>query len=283
MIDPLSGVGFLLALREIAIGLVMGFIMQMVFSAVVVAGETLAMSMGLGFAMTVDPQNGVQVPVVSQLNVILGTLLYLAIDGHLLLLAALADSFGVIPIDAGGLDARTFSNLVGLGGQIFASALLLALPALTAVLMVNIAFGVITRAAPQLNIFAVGFPVTILVGIVFLMLALPSFLSVNAAIHRARSAADPAGAGVAGRRWQKSRQARSAPNSRPSGASWRPGARARCRARSELNTMLSLLALALSLLFLGGGLVERFLALAQHGFTFGRTRWHSTPSSCRCI
>lgn len=177
-VDPLSGVGFLLALREIAIGLVMGFTMQMVFSAVVVAGETLAMSMGLGFAMTVDPQNGVQVPVVSQLNVILGTLLYLAIDGHLLLLAALADSFGVIPIDSGGLDATTFSNLVGLGGQIFASALLLALPALTAVLMVNIAFGVITRAAPQLNIFAVGFPVTILVGIVFIMLALPSFLGV---------------------------------------------------------------------------------------------------------
>jgi flagellar biosynthetic protein FliR len=175
-VDPLSGVGFLIALREIAIGLVMGFLLQMVFSTVVVAGETLAMSMGLGFAMSVDPQNGVQVPVVSQLNVILATLLFLAIDGHLLLLAALADSFQVLPIDGAGLDAVTFGNLVGLGGQIFASALLLALPALTAVLMVNIAFGVITRAAPQLNIFAVGFPVTIMVGFIFMLLSLPAFL-----------------------------------------------------------------------------------------------------------
>jgi flagellar biosynthetic protein FliR len=175
-VDPLSGVGVLIALREIAIGLVMGFLLQMVFSTVVVAGETLAMSMGLGFAMSVDPQNGVQVPVVSQLNVILATLLFLAIDGHLLLLAALADSFQVLPIDGAGLDAVTFGNLVGLGGQIFASALLLALPALTAVLMVNIAFGVITRAAPQLNIFAVGFPVTIMVGFIFMLLSLPAFL-----------------------------------------------------------------------------------------------------------
>ncbi len=176
-VDVLSGEGILLAGREVIIGAAMGFIMQMVFAAVVVAGETLAMSMGLGFAMSVDPQNGVQVPVVSQLNVILATLLFLAIDGHLMLLAALGDSFALMPPGQPGFDTGTFANIAGLGGGIFASALVLALPALTAVLMTNIAFGVITRAAPQLNIFAVGFPVTILVGFVFMLLGLPAFLA----------------------------------------------------------------------------------------------------------
>lgn len=176
-VDVLSGEGMLLAVREVIIGAAMGFIMQMVFAAVVVAGETLAMSMGLGFAMSIDPQNGVQVPVVSQLNVILATLLFLAIDGHLMLLAALGDSFVLMPPGQPGFDAGTFANVAGLGGGIFASALVLALPALTAVLMTNIAFGVITRAAPQLNIFAVGFPVTILVGFLFMLLGLPAFLA----------------------------------------------------------------------------------------------------------
>lgn len=175
-VDVLSASGLLLAAREIVTGVIMGFLVQLAFAAVIVAGETLAMSMGLGFALSVDPQNGIQVPVVSQLNVILATLLFLALDGHLLLLGALAESFRVLPIASGGLEAGLFLDIFQLGAQIFATAVALALPALTAVLMTNIAFGVITRAAPQLNIFAVGFPVTIAVGLVFMMLSLPVFL-----------------------------------------------------------------------------------------------------------
>jgi flagellar biosynthetic protein FliR len=174
--EPLSALGVLTALREVAIGLVMGFVMQLVFGAVVVAGHSVAMSMGLGFAMSVDPQNGVQVPVVSQLNVVLATLLFLAVDGHLLLIRAVADSFTLLPVAGLAPPAEMFANVAALGSQLFASALLLGLPTLTAVLMINVAFGVITRAAPQLNIFAVGFPVTILAGFLFMLLALPSFL-----------------------------------------------------------------------------------------------------------
>lgn len=174
--EPLSAVGLLLALREIAIGLAMGFVMQLVFGAVVVAGHSVAMSMGLGFAMSVDPQNGVQVPVVSQLNVVLTTLLFLAIDGHLMLFAALVDSFSLLPVTSAVPMESIFGNVVALGSQLFASALLLGLPTLTAILMINVAFGVITRAAPQLNIFAVGFPVTIVAGFLFMLLALPAFM-----------------------------------------------------------------------------------------------------------
>ena len=172
-VDPLSALGVLLALREIAVGLAMGFVMQVVFGAVVVAGHSIAMSMGLGFAMSVDPQNGVQVPVVSQLKVVLATLLFLAIDGHLMLLAAVADSFAVLPVASSAPPAA----VVATGSQLFASALLLGLPTLTAILIINVAFGVITRAAPQLNIFAVGFPVTIIAGFLFMMLALPTFMA----------------------------------------------------------------------------------------------------------
>ncbi len=175
-VDIISAPGLLLAAREVLIGVMMGLVVQLAFAAVVVAGETLAMSMGLGFAMSVDPQNGVQVPVVSQLNTILAVLLFLAIDGHLLLISALADSFNLLPIAATALDPARALAVFVMGSQVFATAVLLALPAVTAVLMTNVAFGVITRAAPQLNIFAVGFPVTILVGLVFMMLSLPVFL-----------------------------------------------------------------------------------------------------------
>lgn len=175
--EPLSALGMLLALREVAIGLVMGFVMQLVFGAVVLAGQSVAMSMGLGFAMAIDPQNGVQVPVISQFNTVLATLLFLGIDGHLMLFAALAESFAIIPVSSVGPPDGIFAAVVALGSQMFASALLLGFPTITAILMINVAFGVITRAAPQLNIFAVGFPVTIIAGFMFMLLALPGFLT----------------------------------------------------------------------------------------------------------
>jgi len=176
-VDLLGPAGMLLAAQQVLIGLAMGFVVQMTFAAIVVAGQSLAMTMGLGFAMSVDPQNGVQVPVLSQLYVILSTLIFLAIDGHLILIRILADSFAYLPVGSALLQGDLAISVVLWGSQMFASALLLALPALTAVLLINISFGVITRAAPQLNIFAVGFPVTIMVGFVFLLLTMPSMFS----------------------------------------------------------------------------------------------------------
>jgi flagellar biosynthetic protein FliR len=173
-VDPLGPAGLLLAAQQILIGLAMGFVIQMAFGALVIAGQSLAMTMGLGFAMSVDPQNGVQVPVLSQLYVILATLIFLAIDAHLALIGILAESFVLLPVGVTMLQGDLAMNVVQWGGQMFASALLLALPALTAVLLINVSFGVITRAAPQLNIFAVGFPVTILTGFVFILLSMPS-------------------------------------------------------------------------------------------------------------
>jgi flagellar biosynthetic protein FliR len=173
-IDPISAQGFLIGLHQVLIGLSMGFVLQLVFAALALAGESVALSMGLGFASMVDPENGVQVPVVSSYYVLLATLLFLTFNGHLVLIGVLADSFQTMPIGAGGPQREGLWQLVHWAGRMFAGALMIALPALASMLLVNLAFGVITRAAPQLNIFAVGFPITLLLGFVLLLLSVPA-------------------------------------------------------------------------------------------------------------
>ena len=126
--------------------------------------------------MAVDPQNGVQVPVLSQLYVILATLLFLSLDGHLVLIAAVVESYQLIPAGATGIPVTSLSAVVALGTLVFAGGILLALPALTSLLLINVAFGIVTRTAPQLNIFAVGFPVTILCGLLIMFMVMPGFI-----------------------------------------------------------------------------------------------------------
>lgn len=182
-VDFLSPAGMLMAGRQLLVGLAMGFILQMVFAAMVLAGQFMAMTMGLGFAMSVDPQNGVQVPVLSQFYVIVSTLVFLALDMHLLLIRYLADSFVLLPIDMSSLPASFGMTVAAWASQMFVGALLIAIPVITVLLLINITLGVITRAAPQLNIFAVGFPVTILGGYVLIILTLPNLLPVLEGIY----------------------------------------------------------------------------------------------------
>ena len=173
-IDPLSVNGLVVAIHQVVIGLAMGFVMQMVFSALTQAGESVALSMGLGFASAMDPVGGVQVPMVSQYFMILATLIFLALNGHLVLIELLLRSFETLPIGAGGLSADGLWRVVSFGSTMFAAALLVALPAVASLLLVNLAMGVVTRAAPQLNIFAIGFPITLLAGFIIVLLTLPS-------------------------------------------------------------------------------------------------------------
>lgn len=171
-VDLFSASGVLISLYQLLIGLAMGFILQLTFAVMAVAGQSIAMSMGLGFASMIDPQNGVQVPVLSSYFAIVATLLFLALDGHLSLIALLADSFHTLPIGLEGISGTGLWQLANWGGQMFTGAILVALPALASLLMVNLAFALITRAAPQLNIFGVGFPLILLLGIVILLLSI---------------------------------------------------------------------------------------------------------------
>jgi flagellar biosynthetic protein FliR len=173
VIDPLSAEGLMVGVQQVLIGLAMGFTLQMVFSAVVIAAQSMAMSMGLGFATAVDPQNGVQVPVVAQYYLTLATLIFLALNGHLLLIQVLVDSFQSLPVSLEGLSREGLWALVSWGGRMFAGAVMLALTAITSLLIINLAFGVMSRAAPQLNIFGVGFPVMMGAGFIVILLSLP--------------------------------------------------------------------------------------------------------------
>ncbi|OQX45422.1 MAG: flagellar biosynthetic protein FliR, partial [Candidatus Sedimenticola endophacoides] len=117
---------FLLALQQVLVGLMMGFILQMVFAALVFGGQVMAFSMGLGFASMMDPQNGVQVPVVSQFYLIIATLLFLIFDGHLILIGLVAQSFHTFPVAVDGISRNTFHDIVGWGGIMFSGGVLMA-------------------------------------------------------------------------------------------------------------------------------------------------------------
>lgn len=168
-----SGAGAVLVIREILIGLSLGFMLQLLFAAVAVAGEVIALSMGLAFASVVDPERGISVPVVSQHFVVISTLLFLALDGHLALLVLLFESFEILPPAAAGLAGAGFVEIAEWVSRMFEAAILVALPAAAALLVASVSMGLIARSAPQLNIFAVGFPMTLMLGIVALMLSLP--------------------------------------------------------------------------------------------------------------
>ncbi len=175
-VEPVSPTGLLIVAQQVLIGLSMGFVLRLVFGALELGGQMVATQMGLGFASLVDPQNGAQSPLLSQFYTLLGTLVFLSLNGHLLLVRLLVDSFATLPVAATGVDRDLLWTLVGWASRTFAGAVLIALPAVASLLVVNLAFGVMTRAAPQLNIFAVGFPITLVLGLLILLYNLPTLL-----------------------------------------------------------------------------------------------------------
>ena len=171
-IDPLSAEGVLTAIHQVAIGAVIGLVIRLLFFVYEFAGQLVAQQMGLGFAAMIDPQSGAQVPVLGQLYIIVATLVFFAVDAHLALLALLAESFEILPVGPRGITALGAQVVLDWSTTLFADALLLGLPVVVALLAVNFSLGVMARAAPQLNIFAVGFPVMILIGVVLVFMTL---------------------------------------------------------------------------------------------------------------
>ncbi|MCX8048645.1 MAG: flagellar biosynthetic protein FliR [Methylohalobius sp.] len=178
-LPKIEGIGLqaiLLAVREVLIGIAIGSIVQLAFAALVLAGQNIAYSMGLGFASLLDPQAGVQVPMVSQLYLLFASLLFLGADGHLLLIELVAGSFKALPVGGSGFGREDLWSIVSWSSNVFAGGVLLSLPIVIALLFVNIALGIATRSAPQLNIFAVGFPITLGFGLVLIWLTFPVVL-----------------------------------------------------------------------------------------------------------
>lgn len=172
--SPLSGTGIVITANEVLIGLAMGFILQVIFDSLAMGGQLLSNSMGLSFAFNVDPLRGASTPVLGQLYMLLVTLTFLALNGHLLLIETLVGGFRTLPIGGAGLGSEGLWQVVAWGEQLFAGALAVALPGMTALLVVNLGFGVMSRAAPTLNLFAVGFPITLVCGLAIVLVGLPA-------------------------------------------------------------------------------------------------------------
>lgn len=173
--DIFSLQGLLILVQQIIIGLAMGFSVRMVFAAIGMAGQMIGMSMGLGFATFFDPQTQGQNTAISQFLTMLLMLVFLSLDGHLMMVTALADSFVSMPI-AVGSDGIEPVKIAMWGQTIFTTGMLLALPAVAALLITNMALGILTRTAPQLNLFGIGFPLTLSIGFLVLALALQGML-----------------------------------------------------------------------------------------------------------
>jgi flagellar biosynthetic protein FliR len=150
--------------------------LQLAFEALTFAGQAVSLSTGLGFANLVDPQRGANSTVVGQMFMIFGTLMYLAVNGHLVLLGTLAASFQSMPIGASHVDNNFLLSVVLWGARVFEAGLLIALPMVIAMMIVNLALGVITRAAPQLNLFGVGFVIILLAGFFVLIVGLDGIM-----------------------------------------------------------------------------------------------------------
>jgi len=176
LVEGVSLGAMLIVAQQLLIGAALGFFMQLLFQVFVMAGQLIAMQMGLGFASMMDPANGVNVAIMSTVYMMLVMLLFVTFGGHLVMLEILIESFTVLPISTFGVEAGLMIRVVNTLSWVFSSGLVLALPALTALLITNFAFGIMTRAAPQLNIFALGFPVALMFGLFIIWITLGTFL-----------------------------------------------------------------------------------------------------------
>ncbi len=175
----LSGDGVVLIARQIVIGAAIGFSIQLAFAAIEYAGDLIGLQMGLGFATVVNPETNDQSPLIGGLLRYFAMLAFLVANGPLTMIAAVAESFHAMPIASSAGVADEWRTLVIAGGTIFGLALHMAMPVIAALLVTNVALGVMTRAAPQLNLFSIGFPITIGVGLIVLAASLPVVLGLS--------------------------------------------------------------------------------------------------------
>ncbi|AME23336.1 MULTISPECIES: flagellar biosynthetic protein FliR [Burkholderiaceae] len=175
-----SADGVLILINQFMVGAALGMTMQIAFASIDAAGEFIGQQMGLGFATLYDPRQGGNAVVISRYLNTIAFLAFLVFDGHLQMISALVQTFQNVPVSANVLGsmthARGWQTLATYGVSIFSTGLLLSLPVVAALLIANLALGILNRAAPQIGIFQVGFPVTMLVGFLLIQLMIPNLI-----------------------------------------------------------------------------------------------------------
>jgi flagellar biosynthetic protein FliR len=177
IVHGLSLSTYFLVAEQMLIGVAIGFSLHAMFQIFAIGGQMIANQMGLGFASVNDPANGVSIVVVGQYYMMMSMMLFITMNGHLIMFETLADSFTVVPVGMSALENIRFMDIVYSGTWMFQSAVIMALPAVTSLLIVNVAFGVMSKASPQLNIIAIGFPFTMTLGIFITWMTFSGFLN----------------------------------------------------------------------------------------------------------
>jgi flagellar biosynthetic protein FliR len=199
---PAAGIvtvaGFMLVAGEVIAGLALGFAVQLGYSAAMMAGEVIGNAMGIGFAQMVDPQSGASSPALGQFLSILGTFLFLAMNGHLALATIIVDSYHSLPPGQAWMGQGQMRDVVMFGGDMFAAGMAIALPVGFALILVQVVMAMLARSAPAMNLFSVGMPATILAGVVLLAIAAPAIgdgiaTSIERGLDLARSLASAKG------------------------------------------------------------------------------------------
>jgi flagellar biosynthetic protein FliR len=172
--EVFSLVTFVAVAAEAMVGLALGFVLQIAFAAPLIAGEIIGGAMGLGFANMIDPNSGRSSPAIGQFLSILLTLLFLSLDGHLVLVDMILRSYQAMPPGAAWLSAGQLRDIALFGGYAFLAGLLLALPVGFLLLCLNLVVGMLSRSAPALNLFSVGMPASLAAGVVAMAVAFPA-------------------------------------------------------------------------------------------------------------
>jgi len=159
--------------QQVGVGLAIGFTVRLVFAAFELAGQVVGFQMGLGFAAFFDPASSAQSSAMGRFYAALASLLFVVLNGHLMLIMAVIHSFEAFPVDQNFLQALSRMRLHELGANLFASAFWISLPVVAMLMFANLALGIVSRVAPQMNIYAIGFPVTLAVGLVGVAATLP--------------------------------------------------------------------------------------------------------------
>lgn len=162
--------------QEILIGVLMGFCLSIIFEVFIMVGQFISMQAGLGFATMVAPDSNATVPLLGQLYLMMATLLFLNLDGHLAFLDLVMNSFTIMPAVKSGFILIDLDKVLHFTMWMFQKSLLVALPAVIALFLVNLSFGIIARVAPQLNLFSMGLPITIMVAFLMMWLSFPAIV-----------------------------------------------------------------------------------------------------------
>ena len=171
----LSLQGAIISVQQLIIGIAVGFVSRLIFETFIVGGQIIAMSSGLGFAQINDPSSGVTVPAVGQFFLMMATLIFLAVDGHLMMFEIIVRSFVSLPVSTSGVPMLSIYQIVSFAGMMFSAGLMMALAAVISLLLVNLAFGILTKVAPTLNIFVIGFPIILTFGLLILWFTIGGF------------------------------------------------------------------------------------------------------------